>query len=113
MYAALQHMTSKASQETMTERRHRLHQELAEAYATPEDNWRGGHIYRLADELRMLNAQSLNHVHATNIREICGQGFDMRRFATVALTAAAALGACCSLFGWTLPPVLYFEGRTT
>ena len=42
---------------------------------------------------RMLNARSLNHVHATNIREICGQALDMRRFATVALTAAVALGA--------------------
>jgi hypothetical protein len=44
-------MTSKTSDETMTERWHRLHQELAEAYATPVDNWRGGHIYRLADEI--------------------------------------------------------------
>ena len=44
-------MTSEPSQETMTERRHRLHQELAKAYATPEDNWRGGRIYRLANEI--------------------------------------------------------------
>ena len=44
-------MTSKAFQETMKERRYRLHQELAEAYATSDDNWRGGRIYRLADEL--------------------------------------------------------------
>ena len=43
--------------------------------------------------LRMLSAQSLNHVHATNIRKICGQGFDMRRFVAIALTAGAALGA--------------------
>ena len=38
------------SAETMTERRDRLHQELAEAYGAPADNWRGGRIYRLADE---------------------------------------------------------------
>jgi len=44
-------MESDAPKETMTDRRHRLHQELAEAYATPNDNWRGGRIYRLADEL--------------------------------------------------------------
>jgi len=35
----------------MTERRHRLQQELDDAYASPEDNWRGGRIYRLADEI--------------------------------------------------------------
>jgi len=40
-----------------------------------------------------LKAQSLNHVHATNIQRICGRSLDMRRFATVALTTAAALGA--------------------
>jgi hypothetical protein len=44
-------MDSDPLKETMTDRRHRLHQELAQAYATPEDNWRGGRIYRLADEL--------------------------------------------------------------
>ena len=41
----------KPSRETITARRHRLLQELGEAYASPEDNWRGGRIYRLADEL--------------------------------------------------------------
>ena len=44
-------MDSDPLKETMTDRRHRLHQELAQAYATPEDSWRGGRIYRLADEL--------------------------------------------------------------
>ena len=44
-------LTSKTSQETMTERSHRLHQELAEAYDATADNWRGGRIYRLADEI--------------------------------------------------------------
>ena len=44
-------------------------------------------------KLRMLNAQSPSHVDATNRREIFGQSPDMRRVATVAWTAAAALGA--------------------
>ena len=46
-------MANTPTQETMTERRHRLNQELAEAYATPQDNWRGGRIYRLADEIAL------------------------------------------------------------
>ena len=41
-------MASKASQETMTERRDRLHQELAPPQRTPGP---GGHIYRLSDEI--------------------------------------------------------------
>ena len=44
-------MTNSPSKEMMTERRHRLQQELDDAYASPEDNWRGGRIYRLADEI--------------------------------------------------------------
>ena len=48
-------MTSKESQETMTERSHRLHQELAEAYDAPADNWRGGRTYRLADEIAYVD----------------------------------------------------------
>ena len=43
--------TNTESQEAMMERQHRLHQELAEAYGNPEDNWRGGRIYRLVDEI--------------------------------------------------------------
>ena len=43
--------------------------------------------------LRMLTVPSPNRVPATHTRKICGQGYDMRRFATVALTTAAALGA--------------------
>ena len=35
----------------MFEARDRLRKELATAHAAPHDNWRGGHIYRLADEL--------------------------------------------------------------
>jgi hypothetical protein len=48
----------------MTERRHRLHQELAEAYATPSDNWRGGLMYRLVDEIAYVEraiAESRQH----------------------------------------------------
>ena len=44
-------MMSHTTQDAMRERRSRLHQQLAEAYATPQDNWRGGRIYRLADEI--------------------------------------------------------------
>ena len=35
----------------MFETRERLHKELTALHAAPQDNWRGGHIYRLADEL--------------------------------------------------------------
>ena len=42
--------------------------------------------------VRMLTVPSPNRVPATHMRKICGQGF-MRRFATVALTTAAELGA--------------------
>ena len=48
-------MANKASHETMTERSHRLHQELAEAYDAPADNWRGGRIYRLVDEIACVD----------------------------------------------------------
>jgi hypothetical protein len=37
--------------ESMLETRDRLRKELIAAHATPKDSWRGGHIYRLADEL--------------------------------------------------------------
>ena len=65
-------MTSTASQETMTDRGHRLHQELAEAYATPEHNWRGGRICPLADEIACVERALADSVHATNTRKICG-----------------------------------------
>ena len=42
---------------------------------------------------RISDAQSLNDIDATKIRRIHGQRVDMRRLATVALIAAAALGA--------------------
>ena len=48
---------SKATQQAMMERRQRLRQELAQAYATPEDNWRGGHIYELVDEIADLERE--------------------------------------------------------
>jgi hypothetical protein len=35
----------------MFETRDRLREELNAAHAAPQDSWRGGHIYRLVDEL--------------------------------------------------------------
>ena len=35
----------------MLETRDRLREELTKAHAVPHDSWRGGQIYRLADEL--------------------------------------------------------------
>ena len=52
MYAAPQHDEGQIiPREDGSARRDQLHLELGEAYASPEDNWRGRRIYRLADEL--------------------------------------------------------------
>jgi hypothetical protein len=44
-------MKPDSNRRAMLETRDRLRKELATAHAAPHDNWRGGHIYRLADEL--------------------------------------------------------------
>ena len=48
---------SRETREAMNDRRQTLRQELAQAYAAPEDSWRGGHIYALVDAIAELERE--------------------------------------------------------